>query len=286
MVETRRARAEELPRLKELWKTAFGDGEVFLERFFREYAAPEQVLTLCEDGAPAAMLVLLPQTLTAEGKGEALPYIYALTTRPDCRGKGYAGRLMEYAGELARAQGADKISTVPAQESLHRFFGGEGFREGFVTWEGTFSVEELPPAEGKAEPVTAEEYGALREEILEKLPHLSYPETQLRLQEMICHMSGGGLYRLEIAGRKGCAAVEVLDEGAVLAKELLCPGGALAGAGRLAKLLPAKRYVIRTPAAWAGANGELRRFGMVKSLRTGEKLTIPEDGWYLGLAFD
>lgn len=283
MVETRHAKTEDLPRLKELWGAAFGDGEAFLGPFFQKYALLEQVLILCEEGRPQAMLVLLPQALAVGGRQEEVPYVYALTTSRECRGRGYAGRLLEYAGQKAGDRGAAGISTVPAREELHTFFAQEGFREGFVTWEGGFFAEELPQGEGAALRLTAEEYGLERERLLKGLSHVIYPEKQLKLQEMMCSLGGTGLYGVSVGGLQGCAAVERLEDGTVLAKELLCPGHTLEGLGALANVLPARRYVVRSPKPWAEAGGELRRFGMVRPLRGN---FLWEDGCYLGLAFD
>ena len=138
-METGIARKEEWPRLRELWQGAFGDGAAFIDDFFVRYGAPDRLLTLREGGRPVSMLALLPmEGVTAEGERFKLPYVYALATDPEARGKGYAGKLLAYAADRARALGAAGICTVPAQPSLHRFFASAGYGECFATrrWEG------------------------------------------------------------------------------------------------------------------------------------------------------
>lgn len=267
---------EDVPHLRRLWKGAFGDGEEFLDLFFGSFYRPEETLVGREKGMPVTMLVLAPTGFRGEGEERPLPYVYALCTDPACRGKGAARGLLDYAAALAGGAG---VCTVPAEGSLHRFFASAGFREGLATWEGTYSKGELPAPEGEAVPISAEEYGALREKLLEGLPHVTYPPAWLRLQEEVSRMSGAGLYRIEAGGRTGCAAVERLGEKELLAKELLCPGGTLEGGGTLAAKLTGERYCLRTPGEWAGPGGELRAFGMVRG-------GAPAGRGYLGLAFD
>lgn len=285
MLEMSGAKGEELPRIKELWGLAFGDGDAFLDPFFQRFATLDETLLLREDGVAMAMLVLMPQTLAG---GERAPYVYALTTHPSARGKGYAGMLLQYAAYRAREQGAAWISTVPAEESLHRFFAGEGYREGLLTWEGRFSRGELPePRPGdRAEPISPAEYGTLREELLAGMEHVVYPPEQLALQGHISRMSGAGLYRLWTDGVPGCAALERLDGKRVLAKELLCPAGALGGGALAAAVLEAETYCLRAPTAWAGPGGRVFSFGMARPLAGPGGPPEREPNWYLGLAFD
>ncbi len=275
-MEYTRSVREDVPRLRRLWKEAFGDGEEFLDLFFGTFYRPEETLVGREKGEPVTMLVLAPTGFWAGGEERSLPYVYALATAPGCRGKGAARGLLNYAAGLAGGEG---LCTVPAQESLHRFFASAGFREGLVTWEGTYSKEELPGPGGEAVPIPAEEYGALREELLRGTPHVTYPAAWLRFQEEVSRMSGAGLYRIEAGGEPGCAAVERLGEKELLVKELLCPGGTLQGGGALAARLPGERYCLRAPGEWAGPGGELRAFGMIRGGSPAEK-------GYLGLAFD
>lgn len=271
MVELRAGRREDKARIRTLWQMAFGDTEEFLDRFFQLYPCWEDILVLCEADRPEAMLVLMPTALTDRvGRRWGLPYVYALATDPACRGRGYARRLLSYADQVAQSQGAAGICTVPAQPSLHRFFAGAGYEEGFSTrvWTAAGVGEE-----GAWRPAEAGEYNAMRRRLLSGLPYLDYPDRLIALQRGVSQFSGAQLY-LRTGGVPGCAAVERTEEGLV-AKELLLPSGeqaALPGPGQL-----------RGPAPWREGLGQVVPFGMVRWFSAGH----PElKQGYLGLAFD
>jgi hypothetical protein len=46
MIQIRTSQLSEVPRLKELWKLAFGDADSYIDHFFRQYYRPERVLVL------------------------------------------------------------------------------------------------------------------------------------------------------------------------------------------------------------------------------------------------
>lgn len=287
MEEIRISREEDLPQLRALWQMAFGDGEEFLELFFRGYDCPERTLVLCEGGRVMTMLFLLPTTLV-DGKGGfmPMPYVYALATHREARGKGCARRLLGFAGRWARQMGAEGISTVPAEPSLHKFFASAGFREGFSSRKIALCWEELSQGEieGSIVPVDARSYNLLREELLREIPHVAYPDQLVELQRGMSRQTGADLYRIYAAGQQGCAAAERGEEDTVVAKELLCPGGMMASAQRLlARALPAARYQFRTPAAQGDAGWH---FGMVRGFCDKGQRIFDGGGAYMGLAFD
>ena len=79
MVELRASRREEVPRLKELWKLAFGDEDSYIDFFFERLYTPERMVLLAEDGVPMTMLALLPMTFSnRDGEPARMSYIYAL----------------------------------------------------------------------------------------------------------------------------------------------------------------------------------------------------------------
>ena len=77
-------------KLKQLWKTVFGDTDAFLEAFFSIAYSPDRCRYLMEDGAVVSALYWFD----CEYEGGKLAYIYAVATDPNHRGKGLASRLM------------------------------------------------------------------------------------------------------------------------------------------------------------------------------------------------
>ena len=278
MVHTRASRPQDVPRLKELWRLAFGDGQEYTDHFFDRYYTPERMLVLEADGAVQAMTAWFDMPLVC-ADGTALPaaYLYAVATHPDVRGRGYAGRLLAYADGWLGRRGFACLTTVPARPDLHVFFAANGFEENFV-----HARQSVTTAEGEVgtQRVDAEEYGILREQFLAGQPHVAYSPEALAYQQGVCRLSGGGLYRL---GDNGCACVEHGEGGLGVVKELLVSPEQRQGAlAALVRENPAVRYEVRRP--WAG-EGERVPFGMVKWLGP-----VPA-GWdsqnaYLGLAFD
>lgn len=278
MVALRASKPEDVPRLRELWKLAFGDEEAYIHHFFTRYYAPERMLVLEQAGVVRAMTAWFDMpVVSADGKRWPSAYLYAVVTHPDCRGRGLAGQLLSFADRWLAERGFACVTTVPARPDLHKFFEKNGFAECF-----SLEQREYVPRPGTApallEPVSAKEYGKLREGALAGTDHVAYAPQALDYQAGVCALSGGGLYR---AGERGCACVE-LSADQVFVKELLCPPVEQESVlSAIVQRNPARRYWVREPYT----NGERWDFAMLKWL-------VPQPEWnkktapYLGLAFD
>ena len=277
MIQIHRARPDEIAAAEALWADTFGDGPEFQREFYR-LCAPGGPLVLTEDEALRSMLALPELALVlADGRRLRAGYVYALATAPERRGQGCAAMLIETAAGLARQHGLDCLLTVPAQPSLFQFFARLGFQAGFYVREET-----AMPAAAPADPVSPEDYAALREQLLAGFPHTAYTPGQLAFQRAMCPNPGSGLYRLELACGPGCAAVENWADGPVV-KELLChPGDRAQGAAACAALCGAP-VMVRTPVRSAGG----RPFGAIRWLEgTPSSIrSLKLEGW-LGLGWD
>lgn len=275
MIEIHHARGWEIEAAKSLWADTFGDEAAFQEEFYR-LCAPEGPLVLTEDGELCSMLALPELALVpADGRRLRAGYIYALATRPDRRGQGFAAMLIETAAGLARGRGFDCLLTVPARPALFGFFERCGFRAGFPYRQEVFS-----PAAAQAGPVSPEEYAALREELLAGTAHTAYTHRQLTFQRLLCPHPGSGLYRLELAHGPGCAAVENWPGGPVV-KELLCAPEDTEQGGTACAALCGRPVQARFPAPDGQPFAAVRWLeGTPPSIRN-----MAPDGW-LGLAYD
>jgi GNAT superfamily N-acetyltransferase len=293
VIEMRPSKAEEVPAQKALWKRAFGDGDSYIDDFYTCCAQPENMLVLLEDGVLRSMLALLPMTIALpDGTRATSSYIYALATDPEFRKHGFGRMLLQYVDFYLGERGVDCVTTVPAEASLHKFFGTVGFTECFATRKIELTAAEAgTPGPGDAvAPASPEEYSSLRENLLEGTLHAEYCRRLLAYQEHICRASGGALLRLEVGGNAGCAAVELEEEGrAVVIKELLIPHDKIPAAlAAVAAAYPADRYHLRTPAFWPGhRTSYIQPFAMVKWLSGQDRRAWSEEtGAYFGLAFD
>lgn len=293
MIEIRPSRLEDIPAQKTLWKLCFGDGDAFIEMFYQRYSKPEDVMVLLEDGVLRSMATLLPMELHfPDGSTGKAGYVYALCTHPESRKQGFIRELLNYCDYHLKQRGADCISLVPAEASLHRFFGLLGYSECFSHRKFEMARNRLPAAgEGDtALRVEPEEYGRIREELLDGLFHVSYGAELLAFQQDFSQMlGGGGLYRIQAGDLLGCAVVESLREGSLLVKELLLSrpevGKAMAA---LAKAMPAAYYNLRAPSFYKGLTcSYIQAFGMVKWYNTElERRWGRDRQGYMGLGFD
>ena len=189
MLELHQAHLEELIPAEALWSQVFGDDAAFQRDFYAltDLSGP---LVLTEDGQVQAMLGLPEVTLTfPDGWSVKGGYVYALATRPEARGRGYAGLLLRYACEILRKRQADCILTVPAQPSLFSFFAKNGFAPAFY-----HRRVEARPAAAPARSISPEEYDALRESLLTGTTHVVQAPGQMEFQRRLCPHPGSGLY--------------------------------------------------------------------------------------------
>ncbi|MCI8990818.1 MAG: GNAT family N-acetyltransferase, partial [Lawsonibacter sp.] len=196
MLTVRPSLPEDVPAQRELWKLAFGDSDTYLDNFYTTYYRPERVVVLEEDGAVRSMTAWFDTAFVVPGQGEyQAAYLYAVATHPDCRGRGLAARLLAGADEYFRSLGIPAVTTVPAEPSLHDFFGANGFRECFRILGGKLSRDEIPvPPSNGLHPASTKEYSRVREELLKDIPHIAYPEDALAYQAGCCALGDGGLF--------------------------------------------------------------------------------------------
>ena len=292
MIELRVSRREEIPRLKELWKLAFGDEDRYIDYFFEHLYTPDRMVLLAEDGVPMTMLALLPMVFSDKnGKPARMAYIYALATDPAARLKGYGRQLLHYADYYAGEKGYHCISTLPAELSLHRFFSTVGFHECFATRQVEFLRQHLPK-HGEDDlicPTDAQDYIKHRCQLLKGIPHLACGAELINYQRGISKMSGADIYAIRVGEYEGIAAAEQLDHESVLVKELLIDPKAMpAAAALIGEELPAIRYYFRTPAPWPGLPGSyIQPFAMMKWYDKEKQAVWGADtNCYMGLAFD
>ena len=98
-------------KLKQLWKTVFGDTDAFLDAFFSIAYSPDRCRYLMEDGAVVSALYWFD----CEYEGGKLAYIYAVATDPNHRGEGLASRLMIQTHEHLKELGYAGAVLKPAK---------------------------------------------------------------------------------------------------------------------------------------------------------------------------
>ena len=274
MAECGQARPSQREQTHQLWQQVFGDTPQAQEVFY-ELCAPQGPLVLVEDDRVESMLALTPVDLALAGAAVCRgTYLYALATRPDARGKGYAAQLIDYAAQWTAEQGLDFVCTVPAQPSLFDFFGQNGFTPAFYHRRLPLPA---PQEGGGATQISPQAYVSLREELLGGIPHIVHTPGQVAFEAQL-HDT---LYRLELTHGPGCAVVEDWDGHHIVKELLTLPGDEEEAGGWLSHL--------------CGGMGELRTpcgrldgipFGAIRWLQEPPLSWKQLERGYLGLALD
>lgn len=156
----RQAAPSDLPQLTALWAEVFGDSEAAIRRFFAAFPSCCSYVAV-EAGQIVSMVHALPQVLSPDTPAA---YLYAVATRPDCRGQGLCRKLLDFAEQALQQEGFGCCVLAPAEPELFRFYEKLGYTAVFCRRHTAFPG-------GTA--ISAARYAALREELLSR-PHMIY----------------------------------------------------------------------------------------------------------------
>lgn len=245
---------EQLPLLKQLWKTAFGDTEEFLSAFFTTAYSPLRCRIARENGETLGMLYWFDVIC----RGQKLAYLYAVATHPDHRSKGVCRRLMADTHAVLQENGYAGALLVPQTAALREMYAAFGYRS-CTTVSETFCAAGDVPAE--LHRIDAEEYARLRREFLPRSgvvlesENLRFLETQVQF----------------FRGPDFLLAAQKAEEDTLFGTELL---GSADTAPGILKALGYRQGTFRTP-------GQKQDFAMFLPLAEG---ILPPD--YFGIPFD
>lgn len=175
-----------------LWTRVFGDPPDLINGFLR--LLPDMGTCCVAESAGkllSAAYGITGFTLSVPNH-PVLPcgYIYAVASDESVRGQGLGAAVSRGAADLCRARGAGMICTLPAEPSLYSWYDHIlGLK--YVLTRTICSVDRLP----SCIPIHAEEYGILRESMLQGVPHVICSPAVLEFQELLCRCYGGGFYQ-------------------------------------------------------------------------------------------
>lgn len=213
----RRAAPADLPELTRLWQAAFGDPPELIERFYRRFPPTKAAWVVEAGGCVVTAAHLLEGRLhTADGGVLPCAYVYAVSTDPAHQGNGYASALMRRFAMDADASGC-VLYTLPAEASLYKWY------QTVMGTTQTARGERICIARQQADSalpsvtrIRAQEYAALRAQLLHGQAYTEPTAALLDFQADLCAVSGGALVRVG----SGCAVVE-RDGDTLIIKELL-----------------------------------------------------------------
>lgn len=211
----REYRPEDAPALTALWCSCFEDSEKLVTEFFRLLPRMGAGLTAEADGRLAGMAYALTGFTLTDGNYEKnCGYIYAVAVEKSFRHLGAGRALTKAAAKKAREMGAEMICTLPAEESLYGWYRDIlGVKKALCRSKTLIKGEALLPCRrlGHAE------YSHIREELLQKTPHVRLSSSCLEFQRILCEEYGGGLFSCG-----GGIAAAYMDGGKARIKELVC----------------------------------------------------------------
>lgn len=116
----------DIPALKKLWQDIFKDEKSYIELFFNVKHKPENTFVIKENSEIASMLFAEVNTIVAEGKEYKGAYLCGIATKEDKRGRGYAGKLIDYA--ISALDSIDVFYLIPASKELFGYYDKFGFK--------------------------------------------------------------------------------------------------------------------------------------------------------------
>lgn len=215
-------REEQIPKLRKLWKEAFGDTDDFLDGFYKTAFDKERCRCVIIDGEVAAALywfdcdikeenvaadtsqtdlqaasLELLQTdlrsaevsgdVVSEKRNHRIAYIYAVATAKKFQGQRICHKLMEETHKYLRECGYEGVILVPGSEELFRFYEGIGYRICSYIREFQCVAE---PKNISFEQIDMETYAMLRREYLPKGGVVQEKENLDFLKMQACFYAG------------------------------------------------------------------------------------------------
>lgn len=294
MSEVRLAQEGETDRQKYLWKLCFGDSDSFIDFYYAIRYKEDETALLLQDGEILAMLTMLPVTIEASGRSYDAAMLYAIATHPEYRNRGYATILIDFAHQYLKKNRVAFTALVPAGRQLFKFYQRQGYQDCFYIREAFFTGEMIDnwdideTGSWIISAISSGEYNQMRNKQLEGKTCVSYTIEDMAYQKKLSQFSGADIFSLKFEEVNGCAVIERINPDKVIIKELLINGELIpAAVKQISRLLPAKEYVLRTP-AFLGRQfeGSIRPLGMIRANNESDSEIITKDYGYLGLAFD
>jgi len=210
--------ASDKSALQTLWQVAFGDPPEATDVFFSELYEPGDALVWDEDGEIVSAIYLLDAGTIDDLR---VSYSYALATLPAYRGRGLGSALTQAAITHSAELDYDCNLICPAEESLFGYYERLGYTHTLPIAEGeiTYAKARNNVIIHNIMSTNFETYAQLRQSLLPPSA-VAYPEAFLHYAAPGGESSREGLYRLELEGQIGCAAVERRG-GRLFVKEIL-----------------------------------------------------------------
>ena len=222
---------EDRPQLVHLWQTIFGDDAAFIHTFFNRIVLSGRGMIWDENGTVAAAAYII-DGITVDAR--SFPYIYAVSTLPEFRGRGYGAAVSSACADLILAEGGVPV-LHPAEASLFTWYAHQNFFPISQLRQGKIMTYSNSTA--SVTPVSVREYLTLRRQMLEDF---SFAEFTPQLLDWWAEWSGGHFF----SSPDGCFCL-CENGSSVFVPEILTRGSA---AALLSAAAPNREVLVRGPA--------------------------------------
>lgn len=294
MTDIKLAKYSDIKNLRRIWQLCFGDDESYINFYYQNKFNPDQTIMLYKDGIIAAMLTMLPLSISIPSYGVFdSSMLYAIAAHPDFQGKGLASQLINHCNDLLNEEKVSMSVLVPANKSLFGFYYKLGYADGFYIRESILSKTRIDSFKDVRInprafiPIEADEYNAIRNNILKDRIYIKYNNEDIIYQKKLSKAANSDIYKIEFENIIGCAVIERLSEDKIFVKEILLADNYLQDALKcIANLFSANEYIVRTSSdKGESIGGIVRPFAVYKPLNDMPDISHDKTA-YLALAFD
>lgn len=205
-----------------IWQEAFGDEESYILNFLEKYNGAF-VVVLFEDFIAKSMLFLLPTALKTKDKEHSGFYVYAVATKKESQGKGFAKILLNFVNEEFLSETKkDFTFLVPSEKSLFSFYEKTGYKMGGMVNKGEILVNGKSFHNFTVEKLTEKSYFDFRKSALKNTAHISWGENHLSYAVLENEFLGGESFLIEDESQSQiCAFVSLKENNALILREIV-----------------------------------------------------------------
>lgn len=216
----------QIPALKALWKTVFGDPDEYIQLFFSTAFSADRCLCVTIDKKPVCVLYWFD----TQYQDQRLAYLYAVATDPAHRKKGLCRKLIAHTHRHLQTLCYAGAILMPAEDSLFHMYEKMGYKTCCYNHAFSCAASDTPAVLTE---LSGAQYATMRQALL---PSGSVGQSGVMWRFLEKTMA---FYQYE-----GAVFACYRDDGSAYVRELLgtvsCPGDLVAGLG-------CRRGFFRTP---------------------------------------
>jgi len=244
---------DDLTGIRGIWSDVFGDGERVIASLLDNLCNMGTAAVCDLDGEIIGFALALAgqELIYADSfKRPIVGYIYAVAVSEKCRSKGVGAALVKKTTELLKERGATVIATLPAQESLYRWYEKNiGLHFTLGREKRTVDCSDIEPAAK----LSSTEYLLWRDMLLKGKNYLRPSNYTMEAFKQFCEALGGGLYACGTGIAAGyiedgtARIVELISADEGNTEEIAASVGKLMGSERAEFFVPfreGKAYIV------------------------------------------